>query len=73
MAELAVVSVRKAKMQKYLEEENKNAQIVMDLLKDPNEFFFLLLCSSSSPFFQVTPYFVITVIIHGIAPLVNPV
>lgn len=38
MAELAVVSVRKAKMQKYLEEGNKNAQIVFDLLEDPNEF-----------------------------------
>lgn len=38
MAELAVVSVRKAKMQKYIEEGNKNAQIVMDLLEDPNEF-----------------------------------
>ena len=38
MAELAVVSVRKAKMQKYLDEGNKNAQIVMDLLEDPNEF-----------------------------------
>lgn len=38
MAELAVVSVRKAKMQKYLEEGNKKAQIVMDLLEDPNEF-----------------------------------
>ena len=38
MAELAVVSVRKAKMQKYLEENDKRAQIVMDLLEDPNEF-----------------------------------
>lgn len=38
MAELAVVSVRKAKMQKYLEEGNKNAYIVMELLEDPNEF-----------------------------------
>ena len=38
MAELAVVSVRKAKMQKYLEEGNKNAEIVMELLEDPNEF-----------------------------------
>ena len=38
MAELAVVSVRKAKMQKYLEEGNENAQIVIDLLEDPNEF-----------------------------------
>ena len=38
MAELAVVSVRKAKMQKYLEEGNENAQIVFDLLEDPNEF-----------------------------------
>lgn len=38
MAELAVVSVRKSKMQKYLEEGNKNAQIVFDLLEDPNEF-----------------------------------
>ena len=38
MAELAVVSVRKAKMQKYLDEGNKNAQIVMDLMEDPNEF-----------------------------------
>ena len=38
MAELAVVSIRKAKMQKYLEEGDKRAQIVMDLLEDPNEF-----------------------------------
>lgn len=38
MAELAVVSVRKAKMQKYLEEGNENAQIVINLLEDPNEF-----------------------------------
>ncbi len=38
MAELAVVSVRKAKMQKYLEEGNKKAQIVFSLLEDPNEF-----------------------------------
>ncbi len=38
MAELAVVSVRKAKMQKYLEDGNENAQIVFDLLEDPNEF-----------------------------------
>ena len=38
MAELAVVSVRKAKLQKYLEEGNKRAQIVFDLLEDPNEF-----------------------------------
>ena len=38
MAELAVVSVRKSKMQKYLDEGNKNAQIVFDLLEDPNEF-----------------------------------
>ena len=38
MAELAVVSITKAKMQKYLEEGNKNAQIVFDLLEDPNEF-----------------------------------
>ena len=38
MAELAVVSVRKAKMQKYLEEGNENAQLVFELLEDPNEF-----------------------------------
>ena len=38
MAELAVVSVRKAKMQKYIEEGNKNAEIVLELLEDPNEF-----------------------------------
>ena len=38
MAELAVVSVRKAKLQKHLEDGNKNAQIVFDLLEDPNEF-----------------------------------
>ena len=38
MAELAIVSVRKAKMQKYIEEGNKNAEIVLELLKDPNEF-----------------------------------
>ncbi len=38
MAELAVVSVRKGKMQKYLDEGNERAQIVLDLLEDPNEF-----------------------------------
>ena len=38
MAELAVVSIRRAKMQKYLGDGNKNAQIVFDLLEDPNEF-----------------------------------
>ena len=38
MAELAVVSVRKAKMQKYIEEGNKKAEIVLKLLDDPNEF-----------------------------------
>ena len=38
MAELAVVSIRRAKMQKYLEDGNQNAQIVFDLLEDPNEF-----------------------------------
>ena len=38
MAELAVVSVRKSKIQKYIEEGNDNAQIVLDLLEDPNEF-----------------------------------
>lgn len=38
MAELAVVSVRKAKMEKYLENGNKNAEIVLKLLEDPNEF-----------------------------------
>ena len=38
MAELAVVSVRRAKMQKYLEDGDERAQIVFDLLEDPNEF-----------------------------------
>ena len=38
MAELAVVSIRRAKMQKYLEDGNQNAQIVFDLLEDPKEF-----------------------------------
>lgn len=38
MAELAIVSVRKAKMEKYLENGNKNAEIVLKLLEDPNEF-----------------------------------
>ena len=38
MAELAVVSVRKAKLQKELEDGNKNAKIVFELLEDPNEF-----------------------------------
>ncbi|WP_296861168.1 hemolysin family protein [uncultured Methanobrevibacter sp.] len=38
MAELAVVSVRRAKMQKYLEDGDEHAQIVFDLLEDPNEF-----------------------------------
>ena len=38
MAELAVVSVRKAKLQKYIDEGNKNAMIVAKLGEDPNEF-----------------------------------
>ena len=38
MAELAVVSVRKSKIQPYIEQGNKKAQIVLDLLEDPNEF-----------------------------------
>ena len=38
MAELAVVSVRKAKLQKYIDEGNKNAMIVAELGEDPNEF-----------------------------------
>ena len=38
MAELAVVSVRKSKLQKHLDEGNKKAQIVVKLLEDPNEF-----------------------------------
>ena len=38
MAELAVVSVRKSKLQKYIEEGNKNAIIVAELGEDPNEF-----------------------------------
>ncbi|MDO5823896.1 hemolysin family protein [Methanobrevibacter sp.] len=38
MAELAVVSIRKSKMQKYLDEGNKKAQIVMNLNENPNEF-----------------------------------
>ena len=38
MAELAVVSVRKAKLQKYIDEGNKNALIVAELGKDANEF-----------------------------------
>ena len=38
MAELAVVSVRKSKLQKYIDEGNKNAMIVAKLGEDPNEF-----------------------------------
>ena len=38
MAELAVVSVRKSKLQKYIDEGNKNAMIVAELGEDPNEF-----------------------------------
>ncbi|WP_407374551.1 hemolysin family protein [Methanobrevibacter sp.] len=38
MAELAVVSVRKAKLQKYIDEGNKNAIIVAELGEDANEF-----------------------------------
>ncbi|WP_458402797.1 hemolysin family protein [Methanobrevibacter sp.] len=38
MAELAVVSIRKAKMQKYLDDGDERAQIVFDLLEDTNEF-----------------------------------
>ena len=38
MAELAVVSVRKSKLQKYIDEGNKNALIVAELGEDPNEF-----------------------------------
>lgn len=38
MAELAIVSVRKSKIQKYLNEGNEKAKIIMDLLEDPNQF-----------------------------------
>lgn len=38
MAELAVVSVRKAKLQKYLDDGDERAQIVFELLEDTNEF-----------------------------------
>lgn len=38
MAELAVVSVRKSKLQKYIDEGNKNALIVAELGEDANEF-----------------------------------
>ena len=38
MTELAIVSVRKSKIQKYLNEGNENAKIIMDLLEDPNQF-----------------------------------
>ena len=38
MAELAIVSTRKAKLQKALEDGNKRAQIVLDFLEDPNQF-----------------------------------
>ncbi|WP_407409625.1 hemolysin family protein [Methanobrevibacter sp.] len=38
MAELAVVSVRKSKLQKYIDEGNKNAMIVAELGEDANEF-----------------------------------
>ena len=37
MAELAVVSVRKSKLQKYIDEGNKNAMIVAALGEDPNQ------------------------------------
>lgn len=38
MAELAVVSVRKSKMQKYIDEGDKRAELVLKLAEDPNEF-----------------------------------
>ena len=38
MAELAIVSTRKAKLQKALEDGNKRAQIVLDFLEDSNQF-----------------------------------
>lgn len=38
MSELAIVSSRKGKLQKMLNEGKKNAKIVMDLINDPNQF-----------------------------------
>lgn len=38
MAEIAVVSARKAKLQKQAQDGNKNAQIALDLAKSPNRF-----------------------------------
>ena len=38
MAELAVVSTKKAKLEKLLHEGHKNAQIIIDFAEDPNQF-----------------------------------
>lgn len=39
MTEMAVVSTRRARMQKYLEDGDKRARTVLDLLDNPNDFF----------------------------------
>jgi putative hemolysin len=38
MAEIAIISARRAKLQKKVQEGNKNAQIALDLAKSPNTF-----------------------------------
>lgn len=38
MAELAVVSTKKAKLEKLLNEGHKSAQIIIDFAEDPNQF-----------------------------------
>jgi len=38
MTEVAIISSRRAKLQKMLDDGVKNAQIVMDLIEDPNQF-----------------------------------
>ena len=69
MAELAVVSIRKAKMQKYLDEGNKNAQIVLT-------YFLLLSCllkifNSSSSLFSTKPNEAIPIVIKT-TPIIEP-
>ncbi|HQJ76319.1 MAG TPA: CNNM domain-containing protein, partial [Bacteroidota bacterium] len=38
-AEIAIISVRKSRLQELVEQENKKAKIVLDLLKNHDDFF----------------------------------
>ena len=42
MAELAVVSTKKAKLEKLLNEGHKSAQIIIDFAEDPNQYQYTL-------------------------------